>query len=129
MKATKAREYRSKREDTKGQKRYSYGISGTPEELAQFKKQQGQFYVETNEGVPLWNRTEDYGKKPEVAITQDGRFVMVLDELAVAYEKAERFPLFAKELFAEAKEREQNGGQRARVTATVKAEAPANLED
>ena len=116
MKVKFVRQYRSKREETKGQKRFSYQVLGTAEELAQFQKQQKEFFLETEDGKVLWNRTEDYGKSPEVVVTQEGNFTMVLDEYQVASEKAQKHPMFAQMYFAQAEARE-NASVRTGVSA------------
>jgi hypothetical protein len=123
LKAKKVREYRSKKEDTKGEMRYSYSItSSNQEELDKFVAQQGKFLPKTTDGSILWNRTEDYGKNPEITVTQDERFVMIMDEDQVAYEKAEARPLFAQMYFNQAQERKAKRVSGTRVSATASAD-------
>ena len=123
MKAKFIREYRSKKPNTLGQKRYSYKMLGTEAEIAAFKAQQGEFFLETETGDVLWNRTEDFGNSPEIVVTQEGKFTMVLDEDQVAYEKAEKRPLFAQMYFNQAQERKALS-----VTASTKRKAVVSTE-
>lgn len=126
MKAKRVKEFRSKKEDTKGQKRYQYAISGTADELARFKKQQGQYFLaDKATGTVLWNRTEDHGLNPEIVETMDKEFRMVLDEEQVAYEKAEKRPLFAQMYFDRAQEQIATRGQ----DNTTKVQAPKAVAD
>jgi len=85
MKLTKRGEYRSKRESSLGRKRFSYAVSGTPEEIAAFKTQQGDFFIEDENGTPIWNLTQDHGRSCEVVLTRAGQFRPILDERAVKY--------------------------------------------
>ena len=102
MKAKRTKEFRSQKEETKGQMRYQYLMTGTPEEQVEFKKQQGKYLLPTKDGTVLWNRTDDYGKNPDVVVNQAGKFTMIMDEDQVAYEKAEKRPLFAQMYFDQA---------------------------
>ena len=105
MKAKLVKEYRSKREDTKGKPMWQYLVTGTPDERARFKKQQKEYYLEDKVTKDiLWNRDKDHGRNPEIVETMDKEFRMLLDHEDVAYEKAEKRPLFAKMYFDKAQE-------------------------
>lgn len=110
MKLTFNSEHRSTGKNnpaTKGQKRYNYTVSGTKEELADFKKSQGQFYAEDDKGAPFINSPRDLGQSaPMIKRQSDGRWVAVVDEKLVAIQKlatlATKFPMFAPQFGAEA---------------------------
>lgn len=102
LKVTFTGEYRSQKPETKGQKRWGYVVSGTPAELAAFKEQQTKYYVENETGAPLWNQIRDYGKNPQVVKTQAGKFSLVLDEMQVANERAQKYPFLANAIAADA---------------------------
>lgn len=92
---------------TKGQKRWNYSVSGTKEELADFKKSQDKFYAEDEKGVPFINSPRDLGQTAKMIKRQsDGRWVPVVDEKQVAIAKlaklAGQFPMFTAQFGAEA---------------------------
>lgn len=105
MKAKFLRPYRSKNPATLGKRMWSYKLTLTPEEQVAFAKQQGKYFLETKDNGVLWNKDEDHGLNPEITTTQEGKFVMILDEEQVAYEKATKRPLFANMYFKQAEER------------------------
>ena len=108
MKATRhgnTGKYRSKNPANLGKLMFGYKLALTPEEQAEFKKQQGKYFVETEEGLVLWNRDEDHGNNPEIVKTREGKFSMILDEEQVAYEKSEKRPLWKETYFKQAQQR------------------------
>ena len=113
---------------TKGQKRFSYTVTGTKEELVDFKKSQGTFYVEDEAGVPILNSPRDLGKQANMVKRQsDGRWVPVVDEKSVAIENlaglATKFPMFAAQFGTEAAAIAVREESRISAPATVSASA------
>lgn len=107
MKGTFRREYASSGKNnpqSKGQPRYSYAVIGTPEELEDFKKSQGKFYVE-DDGTPILNLTQDFGQSVELVKRRiDGRWVPAKGRMERAHDLAKKYPLFANAIAAKALE-------------------------
>lgn len=103
MKITYNSEHRSTGKNnpaTKGQTRYNYSVSGTKEELADFKKAQGQYYAEDEKGVPFINSPRFVGPTaPMVKRQSDGRWVIAKGELDIAQDVANKYP-FLKDALA-----------------------------
>ena len=59
----------------KGNKVFVYAVSGTKEELANYKKAQGDFYREAEDGTPLWFSTRSVGNSGKLIITTNGKIV------------------------------------------------------
>lgn len=76
MKVTCARTYRSKN----GTPTFVYTVKGTKEELASFKKAQGDYYREDEEGSPLWFTTRYIGEEGTLMITSNGNVVPDMSE-------------------------------------------------
>ena len=127
MKLTKRGEYRSKRESSLGRKRFSYAVSGTPEEIAAFKTQQGDFFIEDENETPIWNLTQDHGRSCEVVLTRAGQFRPILDELAVANERAVKYPALANAIAADAIAKLNAASEPVRAFTKVTAPVTADL--
>lgn len=135
MKITYNSEHRSTGKNnpaTKGQTRYNYSVGGTKEELADFKKSQGQFYAEDEKGVPFINSPRYVGPTANMVKRQsDGRWVIAKGELDIAADVAAKYPFLANALAAKIVEGMGIGSQNANATtvaqtATVSS-APAKL--
>lgn len=68
MKAKKVGSYRNE----KGTLVFRHEVSGTPEELAAYKKAQGEFYRESEDErkVPMWFSSRFYGNTVKLGISQ-----------------------------------------------------------
>lgn len=91
----------------KGKKDFVYAVSGTPQELADFKKSQDKFYFEDENGTALLSSSRDLGANAQLVKRRtDGRWVPVVDEKVVAIGKlaklAGQFPMFTAQFGAEA---------------------------
>ena len=98
MKITFNRTFRSTGKNnpaSKGKVRFSYVVSGTKEELASFKKAQGDFYLENEKGQPILNLLHDIGDSADMIQTQDGRFIPNTSVLDRASDLAQQYPFLA----------------------------------
>ena len=59
----------------KGNKVFVYAVSGTKAELEAYKKAQGDFYREAEDGTPLWFSTRSVGNTGKLIITTNGKVV------------------------------------------------------
>lgn len=82
---------------TKGKLRFRYKVSGTKQELADFKASRGDFYIE-DEGTPIFNSMNYVGKSTNLVKTQDGRWIADTSAIDTANSLAEQFPFLAGEL-------------------------------
>lgn len=73
MKGKYVRQYRNK----KGNLVFVYQVSGTSEQIEKFKAAQGDFYRESEDGKPLFFNSEYTSDNIDLAITQDGKRVIV----------------------------------------------------
>jgi len=64
----KVRSYRSK----KGNVTFVYEVSGDEKSIADFKKAQGEFFRESEKGVPLWFTTKFIGERGTLIVTEKG---------------------------------------------------------
>jgi len=80
----KIKSHRSPYTSPKGNTVFVYAVSGTEQELADFKKAQGDFYRE-EDGTPLWFTTRFVGNTAPLVITSKGKVIADLSE----YKKAE----------------------------------------
>jgi len=71
LKAKSVRTYRSK----KGNPTFVYTVEGSKEDLASFKKSQGSYYREDEDGKPLWFTTRYIGEVGTLLITTNGNVV------------------------------------------------------
>lgn len=71
MKVTLVRSYRSKN----GNPTFVYKVSGSKEQLAAYKKAQGDFHRTDDDGNPLWFTTRCIGKAGTLIITSNGNIV------------------------------------------------------
>lgn len=133
MKATYKSQHRNngKRNPTrKGQLDYIYSVSGTPQELEDFKVTQKEFWFDDENGVALLSSPRDLGASaPMVKRQSDGRWIPIVDEKAVAIGKlaklAGQFPMFSSQFGAEAAAiaiREEARANAAVVAASVPAD-------
>jgi hypothetical protein len=76
MKVNCVRTYRSK----KGTPTFVYSVSGTKEQLAAFKKAQGDYYREDESGTPLFFTTRYIGEEGTLMITSNGNLVPDMSE-------------------------------------------------
>ena len=68
MKVKLIRSYRSKN----GNVTFVYGVTCNAVELKAYKKAQGEFFRETEDGTPLWFTTRCIGDAGSLLISQDG---------------------------------------------------------
>jgi hypothetical protein len=66
---------RSYRKKGTGNTVFVYAVSGTPAELEAFKKAQGEFFIEDEDGTPLWFTTRFVGKSGKLVITSAGKVI------------------------------------------------------
>ena len=71
MKVKLLRSYRSRN----GNATFVYTVTGTQAELEAYKKAQGEFYREDDNGVPLWFTTRCIGQSGKLIITTNGNIV------------------------------------------------------
>ena len=71
MKIKLMRSYKSK----KGNTVFVYGVTGSPEQLAAYKKAQGENHREDESGNALWFTTRCVGKSGTLIITTNGKVV------------------------------------------------------
>lgn len=71
MKIKLIRSYRSKN----GNPTFVYGVTGSDADLEAFKKAQGEFYREDEDGTPLWFTTRCVGNTGSLIITTNGNVV------------------------------------------------------
>ncbi len=93
MKATYKGAY-TKRNETTGvvSDVFRYGVSGTPEELEQYKKDQGDnFRTDDKTGEPLFFTTRFAGKSVNLVKTRSGRYIADLSELKAQASLAAQF--------------------------------------
>jgi len=76
LKVKSIRTYRSKN----GNPTFVYGVSGDKEALEGFKKAQGSYYREDEEGTPLWFTTRFIGDTGNLIITTNGNVVPDMSE-------------------------------------------------
>jgi hypothetical protein len=76
MKVTCIRTYRSK----KGNPTFVYTVDGSKEQLDKFKKAQGDYYREDEDGKPLWFTTRYIGEEGMLMITSNGNIVPDMSE-------------------------------------------------
>jgi len=80
MKVRLIRSYRSKN----GNVTFVYGVNANATELKAYKKAQGEFFRESEDGTPLWFTTRCIGDAGTLIITQNGNIVPDMSE----YDKA-----------------------------------------
>jgi hypothetical protein len=71
MKVRLIRSYRSKN----GNATFVYGVTGSDKDLAAFKKAQGEYYREDEDGTALWFTTRCIGQAGSLIITTNGNIV------------------------------------------------------
>lgn len=71
MKVKLIRSYRSRN----GNATFVYGVSGSDKDLVAFKKAQGEYYREDENGTPLWFTTRCIGNSGSLLITTNGNIV------------------------------------------------------
>jgi hypothetical protein len=71
MKIKLLRSYRSKN----GNATFVYAVSGSASDLEAFKKAQGEYYREDDNGTPLWFTTRCVGNQGKLIITTNGNIV------------------------------------------------------
>lgn len=76
MKVKCVRTYRSKN----GNPTFVYSVDGTKDELADFKKSQGDYYREDEDKNPLWFTTRYIGEEGKLMITSNGNCVPDMSE-------------------------------------------------
>jgi hypothetical protein len=76
LKVTCIRTYRSK----KGNPTFVYTVKANKDELAAFKKSQGDYYREDEESNPLWFTTRYIGEEGMLMITSNGNCVPDMSE-------------------------------------------------
>lgn len=123
MKITYNSEHRSTGKNnpaTKGQTRYNYTVSGTPEELKDFKTSQGKFYAEDEQGKPFINNPRYVGPSANMVKRQsDGRWVIAKGELDIAQDVASKYPFLANALAERIVAGMNIGGQNANATSVA----------
>jgi len=88
LRAKKTRSYRSKNGNTV----FTYEVSGTTEELEQFKSVQGDYYREDDEsGKPLWFSTNFVGEKADLIITRSGKVIADMSKFDQAHSLAAQY--------------------------------------
>jgi hypothetical protein len=87
--------FRSKTEKTKGQIRYRYSVKGTEENLEAYREAQGEYYAETEDGVPLFFTSQFLGKRSKIQITDKGQIVSGSTELDMLNSLAMQYPALA----------------------------------
>lgn len=76
LKVKSIRTYRSKN----GNPTFVYGVQGNKEGLEAFKKAQGSYYREDEEGTPLWFTTRFIGDTGNLIVTTNGNVVPDMSE-------------------------------------------------
>ena len=76
MKVTCVRTYRSK----SGTPTFVYSVEGSKEDLEAFKKAQGDYYREDEDGKALWFTTRYIGETGKLMITSNGNIVPDMSE-------------------------------------------------
>jgi len=76
LKVKSIRTYRSKN----GNPTFVYGVDGSKEDLAAFKKAQGSYYREDENKVPLWFTTRYIGETGNLVVTSNGNIVPDMSE-------------------------------------------------
>lgn len=71
MKIVLQRSYRSKN----GNSTFVYTVTGSADDIAAYKKAQGDFYREDDNNVPLWFTTRCVGPRGSLIITSKGNIV------------------------------------------------------
>ena len=76
MNVTLERSYRSKNGNTT----FVYKVSGSKSDLERFKELQGEFYRESDNGIPLWFTTRCIGKTGKLIVTTNDKLVPDMSE-------------------------------------------------
>lgn len=76
LKVKSIRTYRSKN----GNPTFVYGVEGSKEDLAAFKKAQGSYYREDESKLPLWFTTRYIGETGSLIVTTNGNIVPDMSE-------------------------------------------------
>jgi hypothetical protein len=76
LKVKSIRTYRSKN----GNATFVYAVAGQKSDLEAFKKAQGDYYRESEEGEPLWFTTRFIGDEGNLLITSNGNVVPDMSE-------------------------------------------------
>jgi hypothetical protein len=70
---------------------FVYAVTGTDEQLAQFKANQGPNYRESDDGEPLWFTTRVAGQKPKLLFTSKGAVVADMSAFDQAHSLASQY--------------------------------------
>lgn len=86
MKARKLRSYKkaAKKVGAKASTVFVYAVSGSKEELEQFKAAQGDNHRVDDDGTPLWFTTRFAGENAKLIITENGVYADMSDYDAAA---------------------------------------------
>jgi len=103
---------------------FVYGVTGTPAQLAEYKKIQGDNYRETEEGVALHFSTRFAGNSGNLIITQSGKAVVDMSAFDQAASLASQYGGNLGQELAKAAAASLIGGP---VTAPIAVTAPADL--
>jgi hypothetical protein len=77
MKVNCIRTYKSK----SGNPTFVYTVNGSTEDLVAYKKAQGTYYREQEDGTPLWFTTRYIGEAGDLLITSNGNIVPDMSKL------------------------------------------------
>lgn len=87
MKVQLIRSYRSKN----GNVTFVYGVTGSDADLKAYKKAQGSYYREDENGQPLWFTTRCIGDNGSLIITSTGKIVPDMSEFDKQASLVEQF--------------------------------------
>ena len=105
--------------------RHLYSVTGTAEELAGFKKAQGDFYAEDAEGKPLYYSNNFCGNTCTLIVSTSGKVIADMSEFVRASSLATQFPGALGDAIAKAAAEQLLGG----ATASVSTPAPVKKLD
>ncbi len=70
--------------NTKGTLVFRYTVHGTPAQIEEYKKAQGDFYRATETGTPLFFTTRSAGSADDLIITQKGKVIVDMSKFDAA---------------------------------------------
>ena len=71
---------------------FVYSVTGSPEELSEYKESQGEHYRETDSGKPAFFTTRHCGDKAKLIKTSKGDYIPDMSEYTKISSLAEQFP-------------------------------------
>lgn len=106
---------------------FRYAVTGSKEQLEAYKEAQGENYVETEDGVPLFFTTRFAGKAGSLIISSNGSVSADMSEFDQAASLIEQFPGPLGQAIAAATAQKLMGGA-LNVAPEVKAEAKKPID-